>query len=69
MQRAWADFAKDPEGRGHGWDAVPRVGVFGAGEGEEQEVVVKRRQMFETVDGAVVDRRCALYQPLYDAAR
>ncbi|KAJ0413140.1 Carboxylesterase [Aspergillus carlsbadensis] len=60
MQKAWADFAKDPAA-GPGWGAVTDVGVLGAW-GEDGPVTVR------TVGGEVVDSRCALFEELYAAA-
>ena len=65
MQEAWAKFAKDPN-RGPGWKTVPQLGVFGGG--TRAEVNDAGREVLATVDAEYVDRRCELYQALYDAA-
>jgi carboxylesterase type B len=57
MQKAWADFAKDPA-TGPGWGGVTDVGVLGAWGGNGPKPVV-------TVDEEVVDSRCALFEELY----
>ncbi|KAM4056916.1 carboxylesterase family protein [Hirsutella rhossiliensis] len=65
MQKAWADFAKNPA-QGPGWQAVPKIAIFGAGvrpggddgTGKPTSVVTSPNQ---------IDRFCPLYQPIYDA--
>ncbi|KIW14280.1 hypothetical protein PV08_07062 [Exophiala spinifera] len=56
MQKAWADFAKNPTG-GPGWKAVPNVAVLGQ---SEQEIE-------QNMPGTTIDNICALYMPLYSA--
>lgn len=58
MQKAWADFAKNPQ-RGPGWDQEPKMGLFRLGGSEETRGVLK------TVDPGDVDARCALFQALF----
>ncbi|KAL3440160.1 Carboxylesterase [Aspergillus insuetus] len=60
MQKAWADFAKDPAA-GPGWGGVTDVGVLGGLGGDGVETVV-------TVGQEVVDGRCAFFDELYAAA-
>lgn len=59
MQKAWADFAKNPTG-GPGWAAWPNVAVLGGSDGMTLE-----SNAMAGVSG--VDVRCALYQPVYEA--
>jgi cholinesterase len=64
MQSAWANFVKDPTG-GPGWDEAPRLAIFGGGASPGVSDV--GRKVLEVVDPGYVDRRCELYQPLFDA--
>lgn len=63
MQKAWADFAKDPS-QGPGWDEGPMVGVFG--DGVKAGMSDEGKKALTAVDSAAMDRRCELYKPLYD---
>jgi hypothetical protein len=60
MQKAWADFAKDPA-TGPGWGGVTDIGVLGGWSEDGVETVV-------TVGEEVVDPRCAFFDELYAAA-
>ncbi|KAI9368530.1 Carboxylesterase [Aspergillus egyptiacus] len=60
MEKAWADFAKDPAS-GPGWDAVPEVGVLGGWDAQGQVAVT-------TLPSGEVDRRCEFFDDLYAAA-
>ncbi|PHH72842.1 hypothetical protein CDD80_4215 [Ophiocordyceps camponoti-rufipedis] len=67
MQKAWADFAKDPS-RGPGWPSMPHhVAVFGAGVRPDDEGD-SSTPGFEVGDGRDYDGKCWLYKPIYDAA-
>lgn len=62
MQKAWADFAKNPAG-GPGWSQVPQVAVLGDGarpgaSDEGREVVALKSQ-------GQVDPNCGFYRLLY----
>jgi cholinesterase len=59
MQKAWADFAKDPV-VGPGWDRT-KVALFGgdAKPGESDD----GRPVMEMVDRNWMDTRCSLYKP------
>ncbi|GMG10270.1 unnamed protein product [Aspergillus oryzae] len=63
MQKAWADFAKDPS-QGPGWGKGPMIGVFGDGVKAGMSDVGKKALV--AVDSTIMDRRCELYKPLYD---
>lgn len=63
MQASWANFAKDPK-RGPGFANVPAVGVWGNGVGLKGD---GSGRLNSTVQSGVLDRRCALYRPLYEA--
>ncbi|KNG80689.1 carboxylesterase hlo [Aspergillus nomiae NRRL 13137] len=63
MQKAWADFAKDPS-HGPGWDQDPIIGVFG--DGVKAGMSDEGKKPLNVVDSAAMDRRCELYRPLYD---
>ncbi|KAK2743355.1 hypothetical protein FQN55_007290 [Onygenales sp. PD_40] len=67
MQRAWADFAKEPD-RGPGWEGVPQIAVLGGGAraGEGDEDGDRGREVVRVVDSKVLDSRCKLFQGLYD---
>lgn len=54
MQKAWADFAKNPT-RGPGWGDVPNVAVLGNSDEEMQQDVA----------GTQLDKICELYKPFY----
>ncbi|KAM0434038.1 hypothetical protein ACHAPT_003982 [Fusarium lateritium] len=63
MQKAWADFVKDPE-EGPGWDEVPEVGVFGDGvrpDGDEEG-----GDGLEIIDPTLLDLRCHLYKSMWE---
>ncbi|KAM4056889.1 carboxylesterase family protein [Hirsutella rhossiliensis] len=66
MQKAWADFARDPA-RGPGWRSALEVAVFGAGvrpggdDGTGQPAMALENP-------ARIDRMCFLYKSIYDAA-
>ncbi|KAL3444275.1 Alpha/Beta hydrolase protein [Aspergillus insuetus] len=64
LQTAYADFAKSPTA-GPGWPQVPTVGVFGDGvrPGIEEEGL----KALTTIPSEVLDVRCPLYYPVYDA--
>lgn len=65
MQKAWADFAKNPAG-GPGWASVPKIAVLGAGvrpggnDGTGKPTITVQ-------DPTSIDSKCFLYQALYDA--
>jgi carboxylesterase type B len=61
MQKAWADFAKDPN-KGPGWGTVPQVGIFGGGVRAGDRVAGK--PIFALADKDL-DKRCMLWQELY----
>ncbi|KAF9888395.1 hypothetical protein FE257_008673 [Aspergillus nanangensis] len=63
MQKAWADFAKDPT-RGPGWDEVPTVGIFG--DGVKAGMNDEGKQALTTVDSGDIAKGCDLFQPIYD---
>lgn len=63
MQKAWADFAKDPS-QGPGWGEGPMIGVFG--DGVKAGMSDEGKKALAAVDSAIMDRRCELYKPLYD---
>ncbi|KAL4784382.1 Carboxylesterase [Aspergillus varians] len=52
MQKAWADFAKDPLA-GPGWDSVPAVGIIG--DGVKAGMSSEGRRALRTVESRVVD--------------
>jgi carboxylesterase type B len=60
MQKAWADFAKEPRA-GPGWGGVTDVGVLGGWGGDGVETV-------RTVGEEVIDGRCAFFDELYAGA-
>ncbi|RCI09414.1 hypothetical protein L249_3674 [Ophiocordyceps polyrhachis-furcata BCC 54312] len=67
MQKAWADFAKDPS-RGPGWASLPdNVAVFGGGvrPGKDCE---PSTPAVDVSNGAKYDGKCWLFKPIYDAA-
>ncbi|KAF4587403.1 carboxylesterase domain-containing protein [Ophiocordyceps camponoti-floridani] len=67
MQKAWADFAKDPF-RGPGWPSMPHhVAVFGAGVRPDDQGDASTPG-FEVGDGMDYDGKCWLFKPIYDAA-
>ncbi|KEY68085.1 hypothetical protein S7711_05498 [Stachybotrys chartarum IBT 7711] len=66
MQKAWADFAKDPSA-GPGWDQVPNVAVIGGGVRAGDDVP-EGLGVIMSVDADVVDARCALFAPIYNAS-
>ncbi|KAL6884481.1 alpha/beta-hydrolase [Trichoderma evansii] len=55
MQKAWADFAKNPTG-GPGWKSWPNVAVLGNSEREINQ---------DTLD-TKIDKLCGLYNPIYN---
>lgn len=66
MQKAWADFAKNPTA-GPGWGPVHALRIIGGGArpGESDE----GRRVAVTVDSSAgVDSQCDLYQSIYKAA-
>lgn len=68
MQSSWAGFAKNPNqtqaGGGPGFAGVPTVGVWGNGVGVNGD---GSGRLNSSVSSGVLDRRCALYRPLYVA--
>ena len=62
MQKAWADFAKNPTG-GPGWEAVPSIGLFG--EGVKAGMSDEGKKPLRTVDSGM-DERCSIYKAFYD---
>lgn len=66
MQASWANFAKNPNqgGAAPGFAGVPTVGVWGNGVGVNGD---GSGRLNSTVSSGVLDRRCALYRPLYVA--
>jgi acetylcholinesterase len=71
MRGAWADFAKNPE-KGPGWVAVGAAGQY-AGAEEDQDLAVLGDVRDVIGGGATVvrqseiDRRCAIFRPVYEA--
>ncbi|KAI9931127.1 hypothetical protein MW887_010784 [Aspergillus wentii] len=65
MQKAWADFAKDPM-KGPGWEQVPAIGVFG--DGVKARMSSEGKHALKAVSDKEIDPRCDLYQPIYDKA-
>ncbi|KAG5928326.1 hypothetical protein E4U42_000823 [Claviceps africana] len=64
MQSAWAAFAKDPT-RGPGWDAAPAaIAVLGGG--ASPGVPDDGRMPISVVSPERIDRRCPLYNGLYN---
>lgn len=61
MQKAWADFAKDPSRR-PGWEMVPQVGIFGGGVRAGE--LIAGRPVFELADKEL-DKRCVLWEDLF----
>ncbi|KAG6037420.1 hypothetical protein E4U41_005146 [Claviceps citrina] len=63
MQRAWADFAKDPS-RGPGWNAAPEVAMLGGGAtpGQSDE----GRPLVSVIKPDRIDRMCSFYKVLYN---
>ena len=71
MQKLWADFARDPYGWADqgGWPAgADTLGVLGGGvRAEDGPTAVG--EVLEVVGQEVIgslDKRCALYEPIYD---
>ncbi|KAJ5115926.1 Alpha/Beta hydrolase protein [Penicillium angulare] len=62
MQKAWADFAKDPY-CGPGWDTLPTIGLFGDGVKAGMSEVGKKA--LTTASTKDIDSRCPLYKSLY----
>ncbi|KAH8426339.1 carboxylesterase/lipase family protein [Aspergillus melleus] len=62
MQKAWADFAKDPF-EGPGWMGVPMVGLFG--DGVKVGMNEEGKKALRTVSSKDMDRRCHLYELIY----
>lgn len=62
MQKAWADFAKDPL-QGPGWAKEPAIGLFG--DGVKAGMSDKGKKPLRTIDSKQIDFRCPLYLPLY----
>ena len=71
LQSLWASFARDPWGFGEdsGWDSgAAAMGILGGGV-RAQDGPSATGEVLEVVGEdviAVVDKRCALYQPIYD---
>jgi carboxylesterase type B len=70
LQKLWADFARDPWGFGdQGWEkGAASMAVLGGGVRAEDGPDA-RGSILEEVGSEVismVDKRCALYQPIYD---
>lgn len=61
MQKAWADFAKDPT-QGPGWKQVPTIGVFG--DGVKVGMSAEGKKALSTSDSKAMDRRCQLYKSI-----
>ncbi len=59
MRRTWANFAKDPE-KGPGWDAI-------GGAGNDVAVLGHEPSQAKMISRAELDKRCAVFQPIYDA--
>ncbi|KAH6896046.1 cholinesterase [Thelonectria olida] len=59
MQKAWADFAKDPS-QGPGWKQVPEVGVFGGG--VKVGMGDEGKKPFSTINSDLIDRGCGLWR-------
>lgn len=64
MQRAWADFIKDPT-RGPGWDPVPKLAVIGGGVRGGNHTVPTIKPI-TTINPWLVDIRCWLFKGLFD---
>jgi len=56
MQKAWADFAKNPTG-GPGWKEVPNVAVLG----------ISHQEVDQDLSSNTLDEICDLYRPIYNA--
>lgn len=68
MQKAWADFARDPTS-GPGWDQAPAIGVFGGGarSGESDEGRKALQQVASnSTEETAIEWRCALFTALAD---
>lgn len=63
MQKAWADFVKDPE-QGPGWDEVPKVGVLG--DGVRPDGDTKGGDGLEVIKPKLLDMRCHLYKNMWE---
>lgn len=63
MQKAWADFAKDPFS-GPGWDGVPAIGVFG--DGVKVGMSAEGKQPLRAASSDIIDSRCNLYEGIYN---
>ncbi|EEU44833.1 uncharacterized protein NECHADRAFT_49338 [Fusarium vanettenii 77-13-4] len=63
MQKAWADFVKDPE-EGPGWDEVPKVGVLG--DGVRPDGDTKGGDGLEVIKPTLLDLRCHLYKNMWE---
>ena len=63
MQTTWANFAKDPS-KGNGIGEVPNVEAWGNGVGLLGD---GSGTLNTTVQAGVLDKRCALYRPGYEA--
>ncbi|KAJ5217845.1 Alpha/Beta hydrolase protein [Penicillium citrinum] len=62
MQKAWADFAKDPY-KGPGWAPEPAIGIFG--DGVKAGMSVEGKKPLKSVNSKKIDFRCPLYSPVY----
>lgn len=62
MQKAWADFAKDPY-KGPGWAKEPAIGIFG--DGVKAGMSDKGKKPLKSVPSKTIDFRCPLYIPFY----
>ncbi|KAK2601881.1 hypothetical protein QQS21_004568 [Conoideocrella luteorostrata] len=65
MQKAWADFAKNPT-QGPGWASVPEVAVLGGGATPGLDDV--GRQAVTVIRSDQIDQRCPLFKVIYDLA-
>lgn len=63
-QKAWADFAKNPNA-GPGWDKATLVQILGGGATPGESDI--GRSASTTVKASKVDNRCLIYQPIYTA--
>lgn len=63
LQEAWADFVKDPSGKGPGWELVTLEGdnIACVGCNGTIEAMV--------LESADVDSRCALYEPFFSTVK
>ncbi len=66
IQKAWADFAKDPTG-GPGWSKAPSVQILGGGATPDESD--EGRRASENFPASQVDARCGMFKPIYDSVQ